>query len=99
MQIEDELYGATADAMLERLRAVPESVHSVLLIGHNPGIQDLAVRLAASGPGLEELTTKFPTGALATLALDSQTWPSVHQGDAALVDFAIPQTARLSFRP
>lgn len=91
VQIEDELYGATADAMLERLRAVPESVHSVLLIGHNPGIQDLAVRLAASGPGLEDLTTKFPTGALATLALGSQTWPSVHQGDATLVDFAIPR--------
>ncbi len=91
VEIEDDLYEATADALLERLRAIPESVHSVLLIGHNPGLHDVAVRLAASGPCLDELTRKFPTGALATLALGSQTWASVHQGDAVLVDFAVPR--------
>jgi len=91
VQIEDDLYGASADALLERLRAVPESVRAVLFIGHNPGLQDLAVRLAASGPRLEDLTTKFPTGALATLALGSQTWPNVQQGDASLVDFTVPR--------
>ena len=89
--IEDGLYGATAETLLERLRAVPESVDSVLLIGHNPGLHDLAVLLAASGPRLDELTTKFPTGALATLELDSRTWLSVHHGDATLVDYAIPR--------
>ena len=41
--IEDELYGASVAEMLARLRRVPDQVTSVLLIGHNPGIFDLAV--------------------------------------------------------
>ena len=44
--LEAELYAATADTLLEHLRAVPDGVASVLLIGHNPGLQDLALLLA-----------------------------------------------------
>ena len=51
--IEDGLYGATEDDLLERLRAVPDSVPSAMLIGHNPAIQALALCLAGSGAGLE----------------------------------------------
>ena len=43
IQIEPELYGASADQLLERLRRVPDEVDAVMLIGHNPAIQDLAV--------------------------------------------------------
>ena len=59
-RIEPELYGAGTNDLLARLHEVPEEVASVMLIGHNPGMQQLAHLLA----GLDD---KFPTAALATL--------------------------------
>jgi phosphohistidine phosphatase len=66
---------------------VPDGVESVMLIGHNPAIQALAVRLAGSGPALER---KFPTGALATLAFDGE-WQELQGGAARLVAFVRPR--------
>jgi phosphohistidine phosphatase len=51
VQIEEQLYGASSETMLERIRDVPDEVGSLLLIGHNPGLHDLA--LASSGAELE----------------------------------------------
>jgi phosphohistidine phosphatase len=44
--VADGLYGADVEQLLERLRALPDSVPSVLLIGHNPGLHELVLRLA-----------------------------------------------------
>src|SRR5437763_8483276 len=77
---ERELYGASADELLARLRRVPDDVESVMLIGHNPGMHDLAVLLGGSG----EVERKFPTGALATFELDG-VWRSLAPGAARLV--------------
>jgi phosphohistidine phosphatase len=91
VQVEDELYGAPGEALLERLRAVPEEMGSVLLIGHNPGLQDLALTLVSRGAHRERLAAKFPTAALATLALPS--W-RLRPGDAELVDYVVPKQLR-----
>jgi phosphohistidine phosphatase len=53
-----------------------------MLIAHNPGIQDLALALAARGPALGGLGEKFPTGALATLELDVERWHDLDHGTA-----------------
>ena len=79
-RIEGELYGAAAHDLLTRLRAVPEEVASVLLIGHNPGMQQLAFLLA----GLDD---KFPTAALATLECES--WRTLER--AELIDYVKPR--------
>src|SRR5262245_58948257 len=50
VRIEPELYAAGASALLERLRRVPDAVGSVMLIGHNPGMEDLAIDVARPGP-------------------------------------------------
>jgi phosphohistidine phosphatase len=89
--IEAELYGATADELLERLRAVPDDVASVLLIGHNPGLQDLALLLATAGAELSRLEAKFPTAALATLSLPKATWRQLSRADAVLDAFVVPK--------
>jgi phosphohistidine phosphatase len=68
--IERELYGASAQQLLERLRKVPDEHEAVMLIGHNPAIEDLAVSLA--GPGAQLIGDKFPTGALATLSFNGR---------------------------
>jgi phosphohistidine phosphatase len=81
--VERELYAASADELLERLRRVPDETSSVMLIGHNPGIARLALLLG----GLER---KYPTGALATLAFEGS-WGDLGPEAAGLVDFVRPK--------
>jgi phosphohistidine phosphatase len=52
VRVERELYGASARELLARLRRLPDDVGSVLVIGHNPGMHELAVELAGSVPEL-----------------------------------------------
>jgi phosphohistidine phosphatase len=89
VQVEEQLYGASSETLLERVRSVPDEVASLLLIGHNPGLQELALVLASSGAELKRLEAKFPTAALATLALAR--WSSLSPGDAKLVAYVVPK--------
>jgi phosphohistidine phosphatase len=91
IDLEDELYGASADTLLERLRLVPDEVASVMLIGHNPALQDLALVLAKAGAELERMEAKFPTAALATLALTSSAWVQLSPDEAVLADWVVPK--------
>jgi phosphohistidine phosphatase len=77
--------------LLERLRALPKSADSVILIGHNPGLQKLALGLASRGVDLRKLKQKFPTGALATLIVGSDNWAALRPDDAELVDYVVPR--------
>jgi phosphohistidine phosphatase len=88
IQIERELYSASADQLLERLRRVPDGVDAVMLIGHNPAIQDLAVGLV--GGASELAVRKFPTGALATLTLTGP-WRALDPSHAELAAFVTPR--------
>jgi phosphohistidine phosphatase len=49
VHLEPELYGASGATLLDRLQRLPEQVSSAMLIGHNPGLQELAVWLTAPG--------------------------------------------------
>jgi phosphohistidine phosphatase len=88
--LEEELYAASSHALLERLRLVPDTVASVMLIGHNPGIQELALALAAAGDDMESIQAKFPTGAFATLLLQA-TWNRLAPADAILAAYVTPK--------
>jgi phosphohistidine phosphatase len=91
VELVPELYAASEKELLERLRALPESVGSVMLIGHNPGLHDLARVLASRGADLPQLEEKFPTAALATLVVDTESWAALRPGDAELVDYVVPR--------
>lgn len=91
VKVERALYGASADALIARLRRLPAHCESVLIIGHNPGLQDLALELARPGPEREELAVKFPTAALATLESQIDSWPELHPGAADLTAFVRPR--------
>ncbi len=61
--IEPELYGATGTDLLERLRRVPDHVDAVMVIGHNPAMQTLVLRLAdqgQDGTALEDRAAQVP---------------------------------------
>ncbi len=100
--VEPGLYGAGVDDLIERLRQVPEQLVSVMVVGHNPAMQMLVLRLTgANGNGralsstppdgdLGELHRKFPTGALATLEFDCP-WDELGPGCARLSAFVVPR--------
>jgi phosphohistidine phosphatase len=91
VSLEANLYAASAEELLERIRAVPETVASVMVIGHNPGLQDLALVLVSDGAELGRLEAKFPTAALATLTLVDTSWRRLSQGDAMLAAYVVPK--------
>lgn len=92
VQVDDELYGASANALVERLRIIDASIASVMVIGHNPGLEDLAVDLAGDGDptALKQLHTKFPTAALAVLDLDHSEWARLGTGLGYLREIVLP---------
>ena len=90
VQIKPELYAAGPAGLLETLREVPDAVDSVMLIGHNPGIQDLALGLAGGSPEAPRMRTKFPTAALATLEVMAS-WRELAPSTAELVSFVKPK--------
>jgi phosphohistidine phosphatase len=92
VEIDEAIYHAEGDELLARLREVPSGIGSVLLLGHNPGLQDLAVELVGSGdPELRErLVRKFPTGALATIEVQGE-WHELTWGAATVVAFVVPR--------
>lgn len=92
IRFEKGIYLAEASELFARLRALGDSLPSVMVIGHNPGMERLALMLAVPG-GAEEtrLADKFPTGALAVLTADIDTWERLAPGTARLETFVRPR--------
>lgn len=91
--LENGLYLASEDTLLTRLQDLPQTVSTVLLVGHNEGMWHLAEMLAGHGKAtlLAALREKFPTGALATLEVDLKNWSKLTAGAATLTAFARPR--------
>ena len=85
--IEDDLYAADASDLFARLRRAPPEAATVLLIGHNPGVHELATMLT----GDVEHPPEFPTGALALLRVTASAWTDLAVGGNALDNFVAPR--------
>ena len=82
------LYLAAPGRLLEIVQRQPATASRLLLIGHNPGLHVLAVRLAASGEAdaLRSLREKLPTGGLVHIAFESaESWSEVTAGAGRLL--------------
>jgi phosphohistidine phosphatase len=90
VRIERELYGASSEGLLQRLREVPDEVESVMMVGHQPAIQELALHLAGEGSELERVRAKFPTAALATLTFPGE-WSELGHRSAELFAYVKPK--------
>jgi phosphohistidine phosphatase len=91
--LEKGLYLAPEATLLARLQKAPNEAGTVLLIGHNDGIWQLAEVLAGRGRAglLASLHDKFPTGALATLRAPIERWPDLVAGSAELLAYVRPR--------
>jgi phosphohistidine phosphatase len=92
VNFEDLVYDADVAALLGVLRQTPKKTGRVLLVGHNPGVQDLVLALAdrASGDARALAETKFPTSGLAVLDVDAD-WGDLGHGHANLAVFVVPR--------
>jgi len=90
---EDALYLAGPTALVRRLSRLEESDGTVLVVGHNPGLHELAIALAdAESPHYRALATgKFPTAARASFKIETQ-WAGLDQSRHALTDYATPKS-------
>lgn len=95
VEVERELYLASAGTLLARLRALGSGVECAMVIGHNPGTQDLAMLLVGDGDAemRAQLVTKLPTGAVVTLSFDGA-WADLGGGVARIDDLFMPRPTR-----
>jgi phosphohistidine phosphatase len=94
---EEGLYLAEARSILDRVRRLDDALGSVMVIGHNPGLEQLANALSTSpkSPDDERLhrrmREKFSTCALAVIQFPAKTWREIKQGGGVLADFMRPR--------
>lgn len=95
VRVEPRIYGASVHTLLELLRDLEDDIACAMLIGHNPGMQDLALLLAGAGESdtHAQLLTKFPTAAAVTLSFD-RPWSQLGAGRATIDDLFMPRPPR-----
>jgi phosphohistidine phosphatase len=93
--LEDELYEASKDQLMDRLRRLAEEIDNVLLIGHNPGLHDLAIAIAdTNAAGFRTLSSgKFPTAARAGFRVP-EPWSGFGHLPCELVDYVTAGSLR-----
>lgn len=88
------IYLASASSLLDVVHELPEGAESALLIGHNPGLEDLILLLIPDKAGdalRDSVEEKFPTAALAVMTFDVETWDAVKADGGTLVRFTRPR--------
>jgi phosphohistidine phosphatase len=88
------LYNAGGDVILRVIEQTDEAVHALLVIGHNPGLHDLARKLIASGDveSRERLNEGLPTAGLAVIDFAAETWRKLHPHGGRLERFVTPRS-------
>ncbi|HRJ42718.1 MAG TPA: phosphohistidine phosphatase SixA [Caldilineaceae bacterium] len=85
----ERAYLASAITLLEILRETPDIATHLVLVGHNPGMSDLAAGLCAGGDF--RLNLQMPTAGVATLAAQVVHWRQLRWGCAELLGFVAPR--------
>lgn len=87
------LYETDADEHLKVVKETHRLTHSLLLVGHNPSLAELASLLMASGDveARQRLIEKFPTAALAVIDFPLDDWSKIHPKSGRLDRFVLPK--------
>jgi len=94
VSVEPGLYLCGEAALLDRLRALPDRVRSVMLVGHNPDFHHLALGLCVRGPAesLASLRAKLPTGSFLAIGLPDGPWTDLAWATGDLLEFTPPRS-------
>lgn len=97
IEFREDLYLAEAEDMLSRIQEFDDGLGAVLIVGHNPGVADLALMLsapphdAASEALHRNMRAKFSTCSFVVLDFDVSAWCEVSDGSGLLVDYKRPR--------
>jgi phosphohistidine phosphatase len=84
----DPLYNAATETYLDQIREHGGKAKTLMVVGHNPSTEDALVRLTAN-PG--DLPVSFPTGAMAILEFEGDSWDDLAERSGRLVAFVNPR--------
>ncbi|WP_077090648.1 SixA phosphatase family protein [Mycobacterium rhizamassiliense] len=94
VQYRERLYGATPGMMIDEINGVDDDVNTLLVVGHEPTMSDVALGLAGdigtNVAAMQRISEKFPTSAIAVLTVAGD-WKRVELGRATLVEFHVPR--------
>ena len=88
------IYLASSATLQDVVRDLPDDANSVLLAGHNPGLEELILDLVpadGASPLREDVEVKFPTASIAVLEFDIDAWSHVSADGARLASFTRPR--------
>jgi phosphohistidine phosphatase len=90
----EAIYDATPHALLGVIKAAPASAHTLLVLGHNPGLHEVALMLIASGDieARERLREKLPTAGLIIVDFAFDDWNKLHPQSGRLERFVSPKS-------
>lgn len=93
IRFEDELYLASAPTLLGHVRRVEAGVRHLMLVGHNPGLQTLALDLVSDGPepARARLADKLPTAGLVVIGFDTASFGTIEPSTGRLLHFVTPR--------
>jgi phosphohistidine phosphatase len=91
VRFDDRLYGAGTATLEHIVRAIPDHLHAPLLIGHNPGLHELLLRLTALGELRQKIAGKYPTAAVAVVTLPAAQWGGIEPGTGELRELILPR--------
>ena len=89
IRFEKGIYMAEPQALLRRLKRLGDSLGSVMIVGHNPALEQLALSLSDGhdSEARRDLEVKFPTCALAVIRSEAERWSELESGGATLEAF------------
>ena len=90
---DERLYLASAAVLLEVIRGIDDRADRLLLIGHNPGLERLAMLLTRDGGNAlrREVEAKYPTATVAEIRLPVERWSDVEPASGCLESFIRPR--------
>jgi phosphohistidine phosphatase len=91
LEVESALYDADPDDIVDRLRGLEDDIGSVMVVGHNPTLEDLVLILLQPADRLEIEDRPFPTAALAVLVFGEGSWSNLEPGRGQLVGRYVPE--------
>lgn len=95
---EPRLYDAPVNALLDVVRQAPATISTLMLVGHNPGLEEFARQHVAGGPepDLSRLREKFPTAGIAVIDFNAKDWTAVDTDRGELKRFETPKSLEVA---
>jgi phosphohistidine phosphatase len=92
-EVDERLYAASMQALWQRVHELPDGADEAMLVGHNPGIHELAANLADHGDDKlrARVREKLPTCGFVTIAWAEDRWTDLRKSAGVLHDFVTPR--------